>query len=299
MDRLTSIRVFCRISELGSFVAVAREEGLSATMISNHVAKLEKRLGVTLLNRTTRKVNLTEIGKEYYEQSKQLLDDLENLEDAVSQKGGMPTGTLNLIAPVDFGGMYMGPAIQTYQETYPNVTVRLFLSNQEADLSEGVYDIAIRITDKLNEGLVARPVATTELCTFASAGYLSNHGIPFEINDLHKHQCLHFLNTPHGENWLFQVDGKVIAFKPSWHFSSNNGAILCEAAVRGMGIVQVPRITAARYVTNGELIEVLHDFRIPHLNIYAIYQQRRYVPAKISTFISSLTEYLDSCPLGV
>ncbi len=292
MDRLTSMQVFCRIAELGSFVAVAREEGLSATMISNHVAKLEQRLGVTLLNRTTRKVNLTEIGREYYQQSKQLLGDLENLEDSMSQKGGLPTGTLSLIAPTDFGGMYMGPVIEAYQAAYPDVTVKLLLSNQQVDLSEGIYDIAIRVTDVLEEGLVARAVATTELCTFASAKYLQDHGKPAAITDLYGHKCLHFLNTPHGDNWLFRSDGKIVAFKPAWHFSSNNGAVLCAAAVRGRGIVQVPRMTAARYLVTGQLTEILRDFRIPQLNIYAIYQPRRFVPAKISTFIEVLADYL-------
>ena len=287
------MQVFCRIAELGSFVAVAREEGLSTTMISNHVAKLERRLGVTLLNRTTRKVNLTEIGKEYYQQSKQLLADLWDLEDSMSQKGGVPTGTLNLIAPADFGGMYLGGIIEVYQSAYPNVSVKLFLSNQDVDVSDGVYDIAIRVTDVLNDGVVARPVAKTELCTFASPAYLAANREPRSIGELQGHRCLHFLNTPHGENWQFQVNGELIGFKPSWHFSSNNGKILCDAAVRGMGIVQVPRMTAAGYLASGELTEILHEFRIPQLNIYAIYQPRRFVPAKISTFIETLSNCLD------
>lgn len=295
------MQVFCRIAELGSFVAVAREEGLSATMISNHIAKLEKRLGVTLLNRTTRKVFLTDIGREYYEQSKQLLGELEKLEDSMNQRSGVPTGTLNLIAPVDFGGLYMGPAIKVYQAAYPNVIVKLFLSNQVMDLREKDYDIAIRVTDVLEAGMIARAIGQTDLCTFASGNYLESRAEPNSISDLEGHPCLHFLNTPHGENWLFQVDGKIIGYRPKWHFSSNNGTVLCEAAARGMGIVQVPKMTAERYQLRGELIEILHDFRVRNLKIYAIYRKQRFIPAKISTFIRTLSEYLNqetsiTCP---
>ena len=291
MNKFTSMHMFCRVVELGSFVAVARETGFSTTMVCKHVANMEKSLGVSLLNRTTRKLNLTEVGTNYYQGCKQLLEDMEDLEASMSQLGGKPQGKLRVIAPIDFGSMHMVPVIQKYQESYPNVAVEISLENRTINISEGVYDLAIRLTDVTQPGLIAKSIAPAELCTYASPGYIRQYEEPKTVKQLTAHRCLHFIDTPHGDSWVFQYENQLYHFKPKWHFASNNSRILCEAASLGMGIIQVPNVSVTPYVISGELVEILHNYRLPTLNVFAIYQHRRFIPAKISSFVNFITDY--------
>jgi len=291
MDKLNNIRVFCRIVELGTFAAVAREMHLSAMMISKYMAQLENSLGVALLNRTTRQISLTEAGEIYYYRSKQLIDDFSELDETTAQLGRHVKGTLKISAPIDFGGLYMVPAIDAYQRKYPDVKILMTLHNSHVDLSKGSFDLSILVTDSLDLGVVARKIAKTRLCTYASPGYLAEYGKPDHIDQLSSHRCLHYIDTPHKDYWLFNIGKEEIKIKPNWHFASNNGRALCQAAALGLGITQAPEISAANYVAQGKLIEILQDFRISSLAIYAIYLQRRFLPAKLTTFVDFMVKY--------
>ncbi|MDD1638569.1 MAG: LysR family transcriptional regulator [Methylococcaceae bacterium] len=291
MGKLNNIQVFCRIVELGTFAAVAREMHLSAMMISKYMAQLEESLGVALLNRTTRQISLTEAGEIYYYRSKQLLDDFSELDETTSQLGRHVKGTLKVSAPIDFGGLYMVPAIDAYQREYPDVKILMTLHNSRVDLSKGSFDLSILVTDSLDLGVVARKIALTRLCTYASPAYLAEYGKPEHIDQLSLHRCLHYIDTPHKEFWLFNSGNEEIKIKPNWHFASNNGRALCQAAALGMGITQAPEISAANFVAQGQLIEILQDFRIPSLAIYATYLQRRFLPAKLTTFVDFMVKY--------
>jgi DNA-binding transcriptional LysR family regulator len=291
MDKLNNIQVFCRIVELGSFAAVAREMHLSAMMISKYMAQLENSLGVALLNRTTRQISLTEAGEIYYYRSKQLIDDFSELDETTAQLGRHVKGTLKVSAPIDFGGLYMVPAIDAYQRKYPDVKILMTLHNSHVDLSKGSFDLSILVTDSLDLGVVARRIAKTRLCTYASPAYLAEYGKPDHIDQLSSHRCLHYIDTPHKDYWLFNMGKEEIKIKPNWHFASNNGRALCQAAALGLGITQAPEISAANYVAQGKLIEILQDFRISSLAIYAIYLQRRFLPAKLTTFVDFMVKY--------
>ncbi|MDD1618557.1 MAG: LysR family transcriptional regulator [Methylococcaceae bacterium NSP1-1] len=291
MDKLNNIQVFCRIVELGTFAAVAREMHLSAMMISKYMAQLENSLGVALLNRTTRQISLTEAGEIYYYRSKQLIDDFSELDETTAQLGRHVKGTLKISAPIDFGGLYMVPAIDAYQRKYPDVKILMTLHNSHVDLSKGSFDLSILVTDSLDLGVVARKIAKTRLCTYASPGYLAEYGKPDHIDQLSSHRCLHYIDTPHKDYWLFNIGKEEIKIKPNWHFASNNGRALCQAAALGLGITQAPEISAANYVAQGKLIEILQDFRISSLAIYAIYLQRRFLPAKLTTFVDFMVKY--------
>lgn len=291
MDKLNNMQVFCRIVELGTFTAVAREMHLSAMMISKYMAQLEESLGVALLNRTTRQISLTEAGEVYYYRCKQLMDDFSELDETTSQLGRHVKGTLKISAPIDFGGLYMVPAIDAYQRQYPDVKILMTLHNSHVNLSKGSFDLSILVTDSLDLGVVARKIAETRLCTYASPVYLAEYGKPEQIDELSSHRCLHYIDTPHKDYWLFKVGTEEIKIKPNWHFASNNGRALCQSAVLGMGITQAPEISAANYVAEGKLIEILEDFRIPSLAIYATYLQRRFLPAKLTTFVDFMVKY--------
>lgn len=294
MDKLKNMQVFCRIVELGTFAAVAREKNLSPMMISKYMTQLESSLGVALLNRTTRSVSLTEAGESYYMRSKQLLEDFDELEDSTAQLGQNVKGTLKISTPIDFGGLYMASAINAFQQENPGIKVTLSLHNSGVNLSDGQFDIAILVTDTLDLGVVARRITETRLCTYASPNYIEAYGKPEHINDLVEHRCLHYADTPHKDYWLFSHKGRTRKIKPQWHFACNNGRVLCQAAALGMGITQSPELSVASYLEKGELVEILQDFRVPSLAIYATYLQRRFLPAKITTMINFLVNYFES-----
>lgn len=291
MDKFNNMQIFCRIVELGTFAAVAREKNLSAMMISKYIAQLEKSLGVSLLNRTTRQLSLTEAGEGYYLRCKQLLEDLSELEEHTTQLGRQVKGVLKITTPIDFGCIHMVAAIEAYHKKYPDVAVSMALDNGRVNLSNGKYDVAIRVTDCVEPGIVARRITETTLGSYASPAYLRLYGQPQSIDELIAHRCLHYIDTPHKDNWIFHVDGALHKIKLPWHFASNNGRVLCQAASLGMGIVQTPALSARAYVENGELVEILSAYRVPNLAVYATYLQRRFLPAKLTTFIEFLAEH--------
>ena len=291
MDKLKNMRVFCRIVELGTFAAVAREMDVSAMMISKYMRSLENALGVTLINRKTRQLHVTELGQSYYRQCKQLLADLNDIESSVTQSGSIVKGVLKINAPIDFGGLYMVPVIDAYQKKHPEVNVLMSLNNAFINLRAGKFDISIVVTDKLDQGVVAREIAQTSLCTYASPGYLKQYGCPETAEDLERHKCLHYLDTPHADVWVFHKDNKRFDIRPKWSFASNNGRVLCQAAALGMGLIRAPALSVRSYVQSGELVEVLESYKIPKLSVYATYLQRNYYPAKMSTFTDFLVNY--------
>ena len=291
MDKLNSIKVFCRIVELGTFTAVAKEMKVSTMMISKYMARLEESLGVTLLNRTTRRISLTEAGENYYARSKPLLDDFAELDEDIASLGQNVKGVLKITAPIDFGGIYMVPAIEAYQRLHPGVQVIMSLQNAHIKLSEGIYDLSILVTNSLDLGVVARKIAETRLCTYAAPNYIEAYGEPCDINELDRHRCLHYIDTPHENYWVFNVGGEQKKIRTHWHFASNNGRALCQAAALGMGITQAPELSVVNYLEQGKLVEILKDYRIPSLAIYATYMQRRFVPAKITSFVNFLGNF--------
>lgn len=294
MDKLNNMQVFCRIVELGTFASVAREMNLSAMMISKYMAQLEKSLGVVLLNRTTRSMTLTEAGESYYNRSKQLLEDFHDLEESTVQLGSTVKGQLKISAPIDFGGLYMIPAINAYQKLYPDVKIQMALDNKPVNLREGLFDISILVTDTLDLGIVAKTITQTELCTYASPEYIQANGSPKTIDDLSAHRCLHYMNTPHGDHWIFNDKGQRVKIKTKWAFATNNGRALCEAAALGMGVIQAPKLSVISYLDTEQLLEILPEYRIPSLLIYATYLQRRFYPAKLKTFLDFLSNFFEN-----
>lgn len=293
MDKFKHIQVFCRAVELGTFTAVAKELNFSPMMISKYIAQLEANLSVGLLNRTTRKLSLTEAGKSFYHRSKQLLEDLDELEESTTELGQNVKGMLNISVSIDFGSLYMVSAIDAYQNLYPDVKILMTLENRPVDLSDGQIDLTIRVTDFLKPGLVARKICKTHLGLYTAPSYIAEKGKPENLEQLTEHRCLHYKDTPHRDNWLFHRGGESVKIKPGWHFASNNGRVLCLAAAEGMGIVQAPDLSVKHYLKTGELIEILPDTRLISnaFAVYAIYLQRRFLPAKLTTFIDFLIRY--------
>ena len=296
MDKFNNMQVFCRIVELGTFSAVAKEMKCSTMMVSKYMAQLEASLGVVLLHRTTRSMSLSAAGEAYYNRCRQLLEDLAELEAATAQMSERVKGHIKISAPIDFGGMYMAPALEKFLRQYTEVKVLMTLDNKPPNLRSGSFDISLLVTDTLDPGVVARKIAQTQLCTYAAPSYLAANSCPQTLEDLSTHACLHYLDTPHGEYWQFNVGGVIKKIKTDWLLSSNNGRVLCQAASAGMGIVRAPKLSAAPYLQTGELVEILPDFPGPELAIYATYLQRRFYPAKLTAFIDFLLHYFEKQP---
>jgi len=185
----------------------------------------------------------------------------------------------------------MVPAIDAYQRAYPDVKVLMTLHNSQVNLSEGNFDLSILVTDTLDLGVVARKIAQTRLCTYASPGYIAEYGEPHSIDELNSHRCLHYTDTPHKDYWVFNDADEEVKIRVNWHFASNNGRALCQAAALGMGITQAPELSVMNYLEQGKLIEILPNYRISPLKIYATYLQRRFLPAKLATFVDFLIKY--------
>ena len=184
MDKLKNMQVFCRVVELGTFAAVAREMNVSPMMISKYMRSLEGSLGISLINRKTRKLHITELGQRYYLQSRQLLDDFNDLENSIIEAEGLVRGVLKINAPIDFGGIYMVPVINAYQKQYSDVDVLMTLDNAKENLRSGKFDICIVVTDTLAPEVIARKIAQTSLCTYASPLYIEKNGAPESEYDL-------------------------------------------------------------------------------------------------------------------
>jgi len=291
MNTFKTMQVFCRIVELGSFAAVARERQVSAMMISKYMRSLEDSLGISLINRNTRQLYVTELGQDYYQKCKRLLEDLNDLESSMSESRQKISGILKINAPIDFGGLYMVAAIDAFQKKYPDVHVLMTLNNGFVNLRDSQFDLAIVVTDTLDEGVVARRIAQTPLCTYAAPSYLAEYGEPKTIASLKQQRCLHYSDTPHKDAWIFNDDGKSVEIKPQWVFASNNGGVLCQAASLGMGVMRSPALSVRDYLQSGELVEILEPYRVSDLSIYVTYLQRNYYPIKMSCFIDFLVDY--------
>lgn len=292
MDSLTSMKVFGTIVEAGSFASAARRLRLSRAVVTKHVAALEDRLKVRLLERTTRRLSVTEAGARYYERCAQILAEIEDAEREAAQATAMPRGTLRISAPHTFATAHVAPHLAAFRHRFPEVDLELVLSDRFVDLLEEGFDLAIRIADGLPESsLVARRLAPCRFAVCGAPGYFERHGEPQAPDDLAKHACLGYTLSPREHSWVFvcphdkrhvvNVDGPL---------RSNSGDMLRAAAVGGAGVVLLPSFYVGEDLERGRLKAVLTDYRVQEYGIYAVYPSRKHLTAKVKSFIDFLSE---------
>lgn len=290
MDTLISMRVFRRVVELGSFVAAAEQLGLSAAMASRHVAHLERHLGVRLLNRSTRHLSLTDGGAQYFERCRSLLDELHEAEAAVSQSALAPQGTLRISAPVPFGVRHLGPAIGDYLARYPQVLLDLSLNDRTVDLAEEGFDLAIRVGQNPNPALIARRLCCVRLALVCSPGYAARYGLPRTPAELSQHRTIAYAYSAEGEHWTLRGPDGLHSYPIKPVLRVNNGDLAAAAAMADVGIGSEPTFLVGDDLRAGRLISVLPDYPQPELTLYAVYLSRRFLSAKVRTFIDFLAE---------
>jgi len=292
MDSLTSMKVFGTIVETGSFASAARRLNLSRAVVTKHVAALEDRLGVRLLERTTRKLSVTEAGAHYYSRSTQILSDVEDAEREAAQATIVPRGTLRVSAPHTFATMHIAPYLAEFRERFPEVTLEMTLSDRFVDLLDEGFDLAIRIADGLPESsLVARRLAVCRFVVCGAPTYFARHGEPRVPDDLAKHPCLGYTLSAREHSWVFVCphDQRHVV-NVTGPLRSNSGDLLREAAVSGAGVMLLPTFYVGKDLERGRLRPVLTDYRMQDYGIYAVYPSRKHLTAKVKAFIDFLVE---------
>jgi DNA-binding transcriptional LysR family regulator len=293
MDVLAGMRVFVAVVEAGGFAAAASRLGMSRAMVSKHVSRLEDHLGTRLLNRTTRRLSLTEPGAAFHERSTQILADIAEAEQVAGRLTVQPRGVLRITMPVSYGLHRLGPVIAEYARRHPQVKLDLSLSDRRADLIDEGFDLAIRIGRLQESNLIARKLGTERSIIVAAPSYLEKHGAPQTPQDLTRHVCLGYSLARSGDEWRLQGPEGVVTVRCAGTIRADNGDMLRLAAVHGAGLIFQPRFIVEQDVRAGRLVQVLPDYRSEELGMYAMYPSRRHLSAKVRSFIDFLTQHWD------
>ncbi|WP_439359057.1 LysR family transcriptional regulator [Bradyrhizobium sp. DASA03007] len=284
MDTLVSMRVFCLVAELKSFAAAAQRLRISPAMASKHVMQLEKRLGTRLLNRTSRRVSLSESGALYLEQARQMLDSLDEVEAAVSKATVVPRGTLRLTAPVWMANAIFAGVLADYQARSPDVRLDVDLSGRLVNLVEEGFDLALRATGAPDEALIARPITRVPFYLVAAPAFLKRAGRPATFADLSGQALLHYALYP-GESFSFQGEHGPETVKLNPVLRSANETLLHVAALEGMGLAFLPKWLVTDDIAAGRLEHLMSEQVIFEGKLFAVYPSRKYLSAKVRTFI--------------
>jgi DNA-binding transcriptional LysR family regulator len=291
MDRLTSLTAFVRVVENAGFSAAARKLNMSTTMVSNHVQALEERLGVRLLNRTTRKVNLTEVGRAYYDRCTQILADIAQADDIAGALQSTPRGTLRIYTNTHIV-QFLSPVVAEYLASHAEVKVDLAIGERNVDLIDENYDISVRMLSPPDSSLIVRSLATWRHVLCCSHGYLEKHGRPAALAELAERNCLRHASYPYGDEWHF-VDrkGASASVKVTGNLLSNSGETLHRAALAGVGIFLAPGFLVHDDLEAGNLVRLLPEYRTVEFSMNAIYPHRHHLSAKVRTFIDLLVRH--------
>lgn len=288
MLSLDVLQVFVRIAETGSFSAAARDLGLSKSAASKKLAALEDRLGARLFNRTTRRLSLTEAGSDFLERAQRILAELEEAEQAAGRLTDEPRGVLRVNAPMSFGIRHVAPALADFMMRYPDLAVTLDLDDRRVSLIEEGYDVAVRIADLPDSSLVARKLAPARRVVCASPAYWAERGIPAHPRELARHNCLIYAYLPAQNDWRFHGPGGTVTVRVNGNLKANNGDVLREAALAGLGVCLAPTFLVGDDIRAGRLQAVLDAFADESLAIYAVYPHRRHLSAKVRAFVDFL-----------
>lgn len=292
---VSSLRVFARVVELLSFSEVARRMAITPGTVSKHVASLESVLGTRLINRTTRRLFVTEAGQRFYEHCLVVLTELERAESEVAEIRGEPGGLLRVTAPLMFALARISPRLPYFMGKYPRVSVDLDLSVEKMDLFMQRIDVAVRIAESVEPGLVAFKLAPYSRVFCASPSYLAAHGTPSSPDDLGKHSCLISRGATLNATWPVMREGSIVNHRVAGKLVANNGEVVRETALAGMGLTMSARWMVADDLRSGRLVEVLHDFAPKNRAVYAVLPRQGALLPKVRAFV----EFLKECCEGM
>lgn len=290
IDRFTSMAVFVKVSELGTFSAAATVLGLSSQMVGKHVRALEAQLGAQLIRRSTRRQSLTEVGQHFYERCRVVLAEVQAAQAVVEGMAASPQGRIRVSAPVGFGACELAPALMGFMESYPQIEVELVLTDRFVDLVHEGFDAVLRLGPIADSALAIRYLTGHQQVLCAAPAYLAHRGVPQSPNDLHQHDCLSFLNAsglPYAD-WVFRRAGAAHSVRVQGRFQVNDGRVLAAAAVAGRGIILQPEAVLREYLGTGALVPLLEDYAAPARDMALLFTGGRPMAPKLRAFIDFL-----------
>jgi len=290
MNKLLQMQVLVEVIHSGSFVSAADALGMSKAAVSRHVADLEARLGVRLLQRTTRRLSMTEEGQIFHTRCKDILANVGEAEDEISAQTGTASGLLRISAPVTFGVRNLAPLWGNFRKLHPKVTLDITLADRLVDLIEEGYDVAIRIGRLTSSTLVCRKLATTRMVLCASPGYIKTHGMPRHPHELADHAVLSYSYWFTGDEWGFEGPEGHVSVRTRPSLTSNSGDTCRAAALDDQGIILQPSFMVDNDLTTEALVELMPEYRAIELGIYAVYPTRKHIPAKVRALLDFLSE---------
>jgi DNA-binding transcriptional LysR family regulator len=293
MDLFSSMRMYVAVVDGGSFASAADKLDISRAMVSKQIQKLEEHLGTRLLNRTTRRLSLTETGREFYERSTQIMTDVEEAEQVAGQMNRTPQGVLRVTIPLSYGQHRLATIIGDYTQAYPKVQLDISLSDRKVDLIEDGFDLAVRIGTMPQSDLIARKIGGVRSIVCASPAYIARHGAPQAPAELSSHACLGYTLTGSGADWRFDTPDGPLAVPISGPIRADNGDIIRLAALSGAGILFQPHFIVGDDLAAGRLVQLLPEWQSAELGVYAVYPSRKHLSAKVRTFVDFLAAALD------
>ncbi|MDP5190143.1 LysR substrate-binding domain-containing protein [Rheinheimera baltica] len=288
MKQWIGISEFVAVAEQQSFTKAAKQLNISVAQVSRNIAELEASLAIKLLYRSTRSVSLTEEGQLYLQHCRHLVSSLEEANRTLANLNATPRGLIKITAPVYYGETRIAPLLHDFLQRFPDTELELHLTNNRLDLVQAGFDLAIRLGQLEDSSLIAKKLASRTQYVVAAPDYLQKFGLPTSIADLSHHQCL----TGTLSVWRFNQSGKITTFKPQGRILCNSGVALLDAALKGLGLVQLPDYYVRDQLQNNSLLSVLDDIRQPDDGIWAIYPQNRHLSAKVRVLVDFLSNHL-------
>ncbi len=297
MDDLNDVAVFVAVVDAGSFTRAAERLKVSRPVVSKQVSRLEESLGVRLLNRTTRRLSLTEAGRIFHAQASRGLEDIAEARAEVSRLQEQPRGVLRINVPMSFGILHLAPLLPAFMQQYPELTVEMDLNDRKLDVIEEGFDASVRISDLPDSSLVARRLAPCRHVIVAAPAYLERHGVPDRPEDLLEHEVLSYSLQQSAQAWHFiDPEGQPTQVAVAGRLQVNNSLALREALLAGMGIARTPTFLVGDDLRQGRLTTVLDTCRSLELSIYLVYPQRRYLSPKVRAFADFLVAKIKDPP---
>jgi DNA-binding transcriptional LysR family regulator len=293
---LNEIVVFARVVETRSFTAAAQQLGLPKSTVSRKVAQLEERLGVRLLQRTTRKLNLTEVGTAYYERCARIVSDIASAEQVVTEMQTAPRGLLRVTAPVDFGASYLGPLVAEFVRQYPEITVDVDVADRVVDLIEDAVDLGIRFGPLSESSLVARKLGVVRMRLCASEAYVARRGAPKHPSELAEHDLVAFVPSPRLQTWSLRGPEGTLEISPRAKIVSNSVKVVHDAVAAGAGISIVPEFVFAAEEVAGTMVAILPGWTMQEADLFAVYPSTRNLSPKVRAFLEFLVAAMNPVP---
>ena len=293
MDNLGGILAFVRTAEARNFTKAAQQLGMSPSGVSKAISRLEEQFKVRLLHRTSRTVTMTPEGTVFYERCRQIVADLEDAEQMLSQARELPQGALRITLPLSVGRLHLARVLPEFAQRYPEVTLSASFSDRLIDLIDEGYDVAVRLGKPPDSRLIARQLAVGRMVTCAAPAYLSRHGTPRAPEDLADHNCIQFVapNTGRSFEWRFQRDGKRFGVAVSGNLALDHAEALVEAALAGTALIQISSYVTAAAIRAGDLKAVLTEFQVEAPPIWVMYPQNRHLTPRVRALVDFLVEW--------